>query len=425
MNAMPAAAPLVEGREHFLRCADEIGRRLCRDALRGDGTLNWIRSEPERRENLPQVLVRPVGASLYQGIAGIALFLAQLHNRTGDRLLARTADQALEVAAAGATGSGFYTGVAGIGCTLISVGLMQGREALVARGLDLIGQAVSPAGMDLVDGAAGLIPVLLTLSQHHGRPDFHAKAVALGETLLSAARRGPQGLSWPSAADAPDSVGFAHGGSGVLPALASLHLATGEARWAEALAGALSHQRAQFDPQAGNWPDYRDATGAVSSQPSFGTSWCHGAAGIGRSRLWLLAAGAQDPMLEEELEVVLRLLAPALSGRPASVAMDYSYCHGIAGIADLILDAGLWRGRPDLVALAAAAGYRGIEQHAAPRIPWPCGIRGVGEVPGLMTGLAGVGHFYLRLHDPMTSGSLLLPDAYLGTRNIPMAGGTR
>lgn len=426
MNRMLATAPLVEGQEHHLRCADEIGRRLCRDALRGDGAINWLRAEPEWRENLPQLLVRPVGGDLYQGAAGIALFLTLLHQRTGDRMQARAAEQALMLAERGAAGPGFFTGAAGVGSVLISVGLLQGHDGLVERGLALVGRAATEnGGVDLLGGAAGMIPVLLTLARHHDRPDFQDRALVLGESLLAAGRQGPDGLSWSAGAETPDPVGFAHGGSGMLSALASLHLATGEVRWAQALTEALRYERSRFDTQMGNWPDYRDADGKPSPHPAFGTSWCHGAGGIGRSRLWLLAAGARDPLLEQELEAALRVLAGALSRPVGMEPPDYSYCHGLAGMADLLLDAGLWSGRADLTALAAAVGYRGIERHAAPRIPWPCAVRGAGEVPGLMTGLAGIGHFYLRLHDPMTSGSLLLPDPYLGTRNLSLGGATR
>lgn len=427
MNQMLASAPLVEGSGHFLRCADEIGRRLCRDALRtGDGMLNWLRTETERRENLTQFLLRPVGGDLYQGAAGIALFLWMLHQRTGDRVVARTAEQALTLAEQQAGGPGFYTGATGTGSVMISIGLTQGRQDRVERGLDLVARAAAAVTwVDLLSGAAGLVPVLLTLARTQARADFTGMAVQAGEMILAAAQAGPDGLSWPAAdASGPAPTGLAHGGSGMLPALASLHLATGEARWAEALTAALRYERARFDPVQGNWPDFRDASGNPSTTPAFGASWCHGAAGIGRSRLWLLMAGAQDPLLEQELEAAMAALVAFLSRPMGAEAPDQSYCHGLAGMGDLLLDAGLWRNRADWTALAAGIGYRGIERHGLPRTPWPCGVRDVGEVPGLMTGLAGIGHYHLRLHDPMTAGSILLPDPFLGTRNVPTGGTT-
>lgn len=39
-----------------------------------------------------------------------------------------------------------------------------------------------------------------------------------------------------------------------------------------------------------------------------------------------------------------------------------------------------------------------IARYGAGERPWPCGAHS-GEVPGLMLGLAGIGHAFLRLHD--------------------------
>jgi hypothetical protein len=55
-------------------------------------------------------------------------------------------------------------------------------------------------------------------------------------------------------------------------------------------------------------------------------------------------------------------------------------------------------GRDDRLAstprLVAAAG---IHRYGTEERPWPCGV-GEGETPGLMVGLAGIGHFYLRMY---------------------------
>jgi lantibiotic modifying enzyme len=45
-------------------------------------------------------------------------------------------------------------------------------------------------------------------------------------------------------------------------------------------------------------------------------------------------------------------------------------------------------------------GERGIQEFHNQEAPWPCGVLEGGETPGLMLGLAGIGYFYLRLHDP-------------------------
>ena len=51
---------------------------------------------------------------------------------------------------------------------------------------------------------------------------------------------------------------------------------------------------------------------------------------------------------------------------------------------------------------------------------WPCGVRG-GMSYDLMTGLAGIGHFYLRLYDrTVPSAVLLRPESFSGTTGTPM-----
>jgi hypothetical protein len=58
-------------------------------------------------------------------------------------------------------------------------------------------------------------------------------------------------------------------------------------------------------------------------------------------------------------------------------------------------------GDPGLVALARQAGEYGIEHYESRSVPWPCGVREAGETPELMLGTAGIGYYYLRLHDPV------------------------
>jgi lantibiotic modifying enzyme len=57
--------------------------------------------------------------------------------------------------------------------------------------------------------------------------------------------------------------------------------------------------------------------------------------------------------------------------------------------------------------VAHQVGGWGVERLKA-RLPWPCGIPNGGETPALLTGLAGIGHFYLRLADPETVPSVLI-----------------
>ena len=87
---------------------------------------------------------------------------------------------------------------------------------------------------------------------------------------------------------------------------------------------------------------------------------------------------------------------------------NWSLCHGLAGNAEVLL-AGhdilgeTWNGA---AALAREVAHGGIERYAKRGHAWPCGARG--DTPNLMLGLAGIGHFYLRLANPAIPSILLL-----------------
>ncbi len=70
------------------------------------------------------------------------------------------------------------------------------------------------------------------------------------------------------------------------------------------------------------------------------------------------------------------------------------------GRRNLGLSGTAWR---DLALEVAASG---IERFGRPGQAWPCGTP-EGETPGLMLGLAGVGLFYLQLHDSAIGSALL------------------
>jgi lantibiotic modifying enzyme len=83
-------------------------------------------------------------------------------------------------------------------------------------------------------------------------------------------------------------------------------------------------------------------------------------------------------------------------------------CHGVGGNADLLLAASDMYGRRDLRQIAESVGHQAISQIQAPNLPWPCGVTTGGETPNLMLGLAGIGHFFLRLYDSEKIPSILL-----------------
>jgi lantibiotic modifying enzyme len=142
--------------------------------------------------------------------------------------------------------------------------------------------------------------------------------------------------------------------------------------------------------------------------PGCSLTWCHGAPGIGLSRLraWALTG---DEARRLEAETALSTTARALDASlETGAGFGFSLCHGDAGNAELPLLAARMLGDVAQRERAERVGRMGIERYLRADAPWPCGVPAGGETPNLMLGLAGIGWFYLRLHDPAVPSVLLI-----------------
>ncbi|HET7035016.1 MAG TPA: lanthionine synthetase LanC family protein, partial [Thermomicrobiaceae bacterium] len=270
--------------------------------------------------------------------------------------------------------------------------------------------ATKPGEPDVVSGAAGATLAFLALARLTGDEHFLAEAVALGEHLITAARRDATAMWWPVATPAGRRAltGFAHGAAGIATALLALFAATGEPRFAAAARAAFVFESRNFSARRGNWLDLRypvigprDGPAALAS-----SVWCHGAGGIALSRLTAWRVLGDDAYLREA-RLAIQTTTAWLESAPATAAERWSLCHGLPGNADILLSAAnlLPEQAARLRSLATRAGDVGLAAVAADQ-PSPAPISA--DEPGLMLGLAGLGYFYLRLARPDTP-SILLP----------------
>ncbi len=426
-------------RHSYLETAFDIGAKLARDAVWHGPRCNWFGPLHEDFTGSQVLGCGTLGPTLYDGTAGIGLFLGRLYRATGDPLAARTArgaiahalDRAADIP--NALHRGFYTGFIGIGYAAIETGAALGNEDLVAEGLAMIHRALAlaPEGrlaIDVMSGNAGIIPVLLALGMAHDLPSLTEAATVAGERLLAVAEFGPRGVSWNAMGEMADLIdlsglsedlladfkaqrrpnltGLSHGAGGVGWALLELATATGDARYADAGHAAFAYEDSWFDAAADLWPDLRshDPGKPLGAAPA---AWCHGAVGIGLARIRAYAL-TRDPAMRAAIESALRITARSVIGQFARGTANYSLCHGAAGDAEIFLAWSQIEHHPEARALVDAVARHGIETYATPQRPWPSGTPGAGESPSLMLGLAGTGHFYLRAFDPVATPSILL-----------------
>ena len=310
----------------------------------------------------------------------------------------------------------FFGGHLGVAYAAHRVGDLTGQVELGAQAeavLDRVVEAATAAHLlDVIGGNAGAIPALLAL----GRERCRELAIALGEELYRTAVR--RGSAWVWDVEVASGPGFgstpltglSHGAAGIGLALFELHAATGRLDFLEAARGAFASEDTVFDPQQGNWPDLRtvEAPGAPTRPPSAALAWCHGAPGIALSRLRALTL---DPTRQETHRVTARTaIAMTLKAIEAHLALprgDVSLCHGLAGLAEIVLIAGQLLEDRAYRDRAVAVGRLLVERHAAAG-DWPSGVPSGGSNPSLMLGTAGVGYSLLRLSDPTGVPPILL-----------------
>jgi type 2 lantibiotic biosynthesis protein LanM len=368
------------GKDRLLAAACGVADIFAATAYRGDGRANWLGLELQG-DRFWQLA--PLGAALGNGYCGPALFLAQMWEITGD---ARHADLARRAIAglprlleqlAGhpdldAVGSGGFAGLGGIAYAIAQLarrlddpGIAEWIEPAV--GLVCAAAAVE-AEAGVVGGTAGGLAALVAVHELTGMASAWTGAQQCAQRLLTH--------------PLPAEPGFAAGSAGVGWALLRFGAAGGGDHY---------------------WPAGLAALRAASSTPLTRVSWCRGRTGVA-----LACADAQarsgDPTSAAEATSAGDLADAVAAGVRAAVdygrLADHSLCHGELGQLMLIGETGagaapLARRVDELVESVRRTGFRCATPHGVPS-------------PGLLTGLAGIGHGLLRLAFPERFPSVLL-----------------
>jgi type 2 lantibiotic biosynthesis protein LanM len=377
-----------------------IGDRLAALALRSGGEAGWIGLRHLGKDDWS---VGPVGPDLYDGTAGIVLFLAYLGAVTGEpryrRLAAAGARNLRSQVAAlppAALGIGAFAGWGGLIYLYSSLALMWDQPQWLDEARRMI-DTVRPliehdTSHDLMGGAAGCIAGLVAMHAVAPSEDLLAVATACGNQLLRSAGRAGPGIGWPSTLFRVPLAGLSHGASGIAAALLDLNRLTGQTRFRDAATAALDYERSLFDSEQGHWADLRPREERRPSRTPM-VAWCHGAAGIGLSRLSMLS----EPDALTARREIARAVDATLAG---GFGDNHCLCHGDLGNLDLLVQAGQamrHRAWDDAAERRTLAILDDVEHHG-----WRCGINKPVGTPGLMTGLAGIGYGMLRLACPST-----------------------
>jgi len=385
----------------FMTEADRIADALSHHAIRKGPGAAWIGLDWLGDAEVFQLVC--LGPDLYNGVSGIALFLAAHAAVTGRQSSAELARAAVanvrknlkSRSAARVARSLGVGGATGLGSIVYAFALM----SKCLRDDSLLADAQGAANMftddliaadrqlDVIGGSAGAILCLLRLYRDSQSTVALDRAIKCGEHLVAQSRLGPEGRrSWVGQGMGKRALnGMSHGAAGFAYALASLSAATGREEFARAALECIAFEDSHYDADRNNWPDLRG-----EGEPSWPCQWCHGATGIGLARIAMtVRAGINRKTLAEDIQNAVK---GAVKNWPGAVD---TLCCGTLGSVEFFCEAGNALGRDDLRELASRRLAAVLETAASTGdYRWNSGKRQFNL--GLFRGLAGVGYTSLR-----------------------------
>ena len=393
--------------------AINLGDRLLDMSFDGDGQ-GWmgldIFSEKYWR-------IRPVGFDAYNGRSGIGLFFASLAEVTGKP---RFRDAYLKIeescfsdtghsssldgssTLSGQTRLGMYSELGGKIVMLSNWARFTGSKLTQVR-LETVLEEITnlPIALQHVDIVSGLAGIVLALRESLRLndvicprvDDFVARCITEG--LKSAEEQSIGGWGWKSIEAARPLLGFSHGASGIAAGIACARDIIGASSDADiVITKALEYEDAIYN-STGGWPDFR--TDPDGQFDDVGT-WCHGAVGCGIARLVI---GKMTSFSHNAVKDAEKIAGVAADNMPSLAQHgNLSLCHGALG--NLELYYGLEAVNSSTFGPIVNQCQRLIIRRAAEG-DLPCGVPGGVPVPGLMTGMAGIGMGLLRIDPSLRS----------------------
>lgn len=401
------------GRDRLLAGAEAAAQRIGKLALTDGDQAAWVGLA---QTNSRGWWLRPLDTDLYSGLPGVALFLAQsgaILGRPEDTKLARLCLANLDRQIARrerVTTVGGFDGWGGLIYAWLSVARLWNEASWTEKALRALPKTEAALendeDLDLLRGSVGGIPPLLALHRETGAGAALELARKMGDRLIAKAQEYRESLYWKTSSfPVHPLTGFSHGNSGFAWALAQLHAATGDGRYLETARRALVFEGYFYSETRKNWMDLRVIKNSevgkadYRKDASFNIRWCHGAPGIGLSRLRMAAHFDREEMLRDAENAALTTVREGFG-------YSHSLCHGDLGNIELLTE--LDRQFPSDERKAQIDTILDQTFAEFDQRGFLCGVPCFVETPGLMDGLAGIGYGLLRLAEPERVPSVLL-----------------
>lgn len=372
--------------------ADSILRYISRTAEPGADGVRW------RTLNYDDEL--HYDPNLFNGVSGIALFLADYYHIRGDESALDLAIGAAKWASAPARLPEDHSmgyGVSGIGMAWLRIHAVTQDERALNEALTLAQPilATDPGPRTgFLFGAAGVAMFLLRLWEASDDQRVLDGVQKHAAWLKSVAEQSENGCFWPVNAlrsGRPSVPGFCRGTAGIGHFFASLAHVSQDKEWGEVAQQAADTlvQHGQVDHGGLNWPAVFGEADELQCQ------WCRGAAGVG---LFLTKAYR---VLEDAAHLEAARVAAQATYNYGDVRSNPCQCHGLAGNAELFIELYRLTGEAAWFDRAVEFGKLALKYRfeSEEGEVWQADVPGFAS-PDFLCGAAGTGHFFLRLLEP-------------------------
>src|ERR1043166_7289519 len=310
-------------------------------------------------------LIWQTSASIYRGVAGMALFFLELHKHVRHNRYLHAAIAGMRWAEhychyTPPDSYAFLSGRVGVAYAMAQIAGVTGEHRFIDRALHLVQPASSTlfsstTAADVINGTAGMVLGLLHLYDASGAQWLLDIIDAGIQRLLQQACFGPQGVYWDRSPQIIRGLcGFSHGAAGIGWGFLALGQYFHNAAFFWLAEQAFAYESVCYNVPQQNWPDFRKGiyepadyeqhhAAYVAGDRIFFTAgsdintWCHGAAGIGLSRLQaytLIPKACYKLDAENAIAKTTRTDVDE-----TSPARSLSLCHGRAGNAELFIEA--------------------------------------------------------------------------------------
>lgn len=411
----------------YLQEAIRIGDQLLTATVRGDHGVSWKTPDLDA----DGAVAWGKSEDLYTGASGIALFLTALYRETADKKYLHAAVDAMSwidwYCKQHLTDNyALISGRMGVSFTYLKLYEATSQKVFLAKALHHATGSLSfltaPHVNDFINGISGTTLGLLHLYAATNEPWVLGYIQKYVDRLLYSAHVDKAGLYWDSYyTEVQPLCGFSHGPSGIGFVFLELGNYFNNPAFYQVADKAFAYEDQYFDKSLGNWPDFRLDMFTKSKADEFETefkegnthifedakdtnAWCHGAVGIGMARLRALSL-YKDAAYKQDVK-------RALDKTVRTSSHSFTLCHGNAGNADLFLEYYLQHGDKAAQHSAVLIATRAIEQRKlegtyASGLPYTA--EDASEDLSLFNGVAGIGYFMLRIANPGTAASLLVP----------------